>query len=129
MGKDRDDGSEGWNPTKMSKVQMVIVALAVVGAIAAVIYLALFSPAAKAGQQEFVIPVPNGTKFEINGAQGQIEARKQGDRMKIVIAHLDPERRTKARWYYAGANCYSDGRLDNVLYDIERCANNAVRTK
>ena len=109
--------------------QKIITGIVVVAAIAVVIYFGLMgSKSAKAGQGSFDIPAPQGARFEVNG-KVDLKARRANDRVIITVVDNDPQAKAKARWYYAGVNCSSSGDVAQVLYDIQRCANDAMRKK
>jgi len=109
-------------------IQKIIIGACVLAAIVAVIYLALASPAAKAGGGAYLIPAPQGTKFEVNGKVDLITQR-DGDRVMVTVLDNDPSSKAKARWWYAGNNCQAVGTVNQVLLDIQRCANDAMGKK
>lgn len=128
MAKGRIGKSQEPERERISVTQKVIIGACVIAAIAAVVYLALYSSPAKAGGGAFRIPAPDGTKFEVNGKVDLISQR-EGANVIVTVIDNDPQAKAKARWYYAGTNCQSSGTVSQVLSEIQRCANDAMRKK
>lgn len=106
--------------------QKIITGVVVVAAIAIVLYYGLTD--AKAGGSAFEIPAPQGAKFEVNGNVDLI-AQREKNTVVVTVVDNDPYAKAKARWYYAGKNCYSSGGVSQVLSEIQTCANDAMRKK
>jgi len=111
---------------KKETLQKIITAVVVIAAIAIVVYYGLTD--AKAGQDAFEIPAPQGAKFEVNGKVDLI-AQREKNKVIVTLVDNDPYAKAKARWYYAGTNCYSSGGVSQVLLEIQNCANDAMRKK
>jgi hypothetical protein len=126
MGKDRNEKSGNSGQGSTTLIQRALIGIAVLAAVCLVVYLATHE--AKAGQNAYTIPAPQGAKFEVNGKVDLISQR-EGSMVVVTVLDNDPQAKAKARWFYAGNNCQSVGTVAHVLSDIQRCANNAMRTK
>jgi hypothetical protein len=91
-----------------------------------IVVIVLAANNAKAGQDfSWTIPVPTGTKVEVN-SPAKMSYVRENSTVVVTVAASDANAKAKARWQYGNEQCYSDGSIGQVLTDIERCANARV---
>lgn len=108
-----------------TRARIIIAAIAVL----ALVVVIVASAYAGAPVKEWAIPAPSGTKFEVNAPQADMIVSRNATTIRVAVETDDVKRKAKARWWYAGRNCYADGFLDQVLSEIDRCATQAVGGK